>query len=657
MLALGACSGDPDLPAIAPGELANESLRAVPFTEVVVDDAFWAPRLNRNRDVTIPHIIEQNERTGRVANFERGAGQLDGPYEGRRFNDTDVYKIIEAASYAIDKEPDPALEAELDSLVDLIAAAQQDDGYLFPALTVDPENPALGVGTERWMHVSVGSHELYNAGHLIEAAVAHHLATGKRTLLDVAIAFADRIDEDFGPDARHDIPGHEEIELALVKLADVTGEDRYLELARFFVDQRGRPHDGALYPADTDFAIYNDAAYKQDHLPVVEQTKAAGHAVRATYLYTGMADLAARLDPPGYFEALESIWEDIVSTKLYLTGSIGARGTFESFGDDYELPNRGYGETCAAIGFEQWAHRMFLATGRMEYLDVMERTLYNGLLSGVSQTGDTFFYTNVLASEGEDERQPYFEVACCPANVARLLAQLPGFIYARRGDHIWVNHYAGSRARIELSSGSIEIVQHTDYPWDGKVRITVVTDRPIDFDLTLRIPGWALARPVPSQLYRLAATSGRESSENVYIAINEGLTEGITPHQDAFHISRTWHPGDIVHLELPMPVMLIESHPSIEDTAGKLAVQRGPIVYAFESIDNGGSLNGLALGRNAELEAEFDPGFLGGMSLVSGWATAYALPSSEPRRVIAVPYFAWANRGAGEMAVWVPAAE
>ncbi|MGH9390030.1 MAG: glycoside hydrolase family 127 protein, partial [Vicinamibacteria bacterium] len=413
---------------------AESPLRAVPFENVKLTDSFWRPRLSTNRTVTIPHILRQNEETGRVDNFRKAAGVIPGEYQGRRFNDTDVYKGIEAASYALAQEYDAALDAEVDELIVLIEGAQEDDGYLFPARTIDPEKPAPGVGDERWVHESAGSHELYNAGHLIEAAVAHYRATGKRSFLDVAIRFADLVDRDFGPEARRDVPGHEEIELALVELADATGDARYVELARFFLDERGREHDGEPYPEGTSFAIYNDRSYKQDHVPVVDQKKAAGHAVRATYLYTGMADVLARTGAPGYRESLESIWKDVVATKLYLTGGIGSRDTFESFGDDYELPNgTAYTETCAAIGNDLWNHRMFLASGEARFLDVMERVLYNGALSGVSVKGDTFFYTNPLESEGGVERAPYFEVACCPANLARLLAHLPGFIYAQRG--------------------------------------------------------------------------------------------------------------------------------------------------------------------------------------------------------------------------------
>jgi uncharacterized protein len=656
---LGGCApGSLEGPAGANGtaEGAGGPIRAVPFTAVTLRDEFWTPRFERNRKVTIPHIMEQNVLTGRVENFEKGAGRRPGPYAGRRFNDTDIYKVMEAASYAIAQQPDAELEARLDALIELIGAAQQPDGYLFPALTIDPTHPALGVGTERWTHVSAGSHELYNAGHLIEAAVAHYQATGKRSLLDIAVRFADLIDRDFGPHARHDIPGHEEIELALVKLADVTGEKRYLDLARFFLDQRGREHDGEPYAAGTDFAIYNDRPYKQDHLPVTEQTKASGHAVRATYLYTGMADVAARTGAPGYEAALESIWNDIVSHQLYLTGSIGARGTFESFGEDYELPNHAYGETCAAVGFDQWNQRMFLESGNVEYLDVLERTLYNGFLSGVSQAGDTFFYTNPLESSGDDERAEYFEVACCPANLARMMALLPGFIYAQRGDRVYVDLYVGSAAQIALSGGPVTVTQQTRYPWDGEVHLEIAPGAPMDFELALRIPGWARNRPVPSDLYTFVEDRGAEIGLSVNgksVDLDDRSTPStVTRDGGLLLLARRWHPGDIVDLTLPMPVRRVVAHPSIADDVGKVALQRGPLVYAAEAVDNDGAVLDLSIQPEPDFQAAFDPDVLGGVVVLRGRA---ARAGAADHELVAVPYFAWANRGPGEMAVWLPA--
>jgi uncharacterized protein len=702
-LGLAACGEPPSSIGPLSAAAAPGPLSAVPFTAVTVGDAFWAPRIERNREVTIPHVFEQNRVTGRVANFERAAGRAEGRYEGRRFNDTDVYKAIEAASYALAREPDPALEREVDALIELIAAAQAEDGYLFPAHTIDPEKPAPGVGRERWVHVAAGSHELYNAGHLIEAAVAHHRATGKRTLLDVAIRFADLVDREFGPDARRDIPGHEEIELALVKLADTTGEARYLDLARFFLDQRGGEHDGEGYPEDTDFAIYNDRPYKQDHLPVAEQRTASGHAVRATYLYTGMADVAARREAPEYVEALEAIWRDVVAHKMYVTGGIGSRGTFESFGEPYELPNRSaYTESCAAIGHETWNHRMFLRSGDPRYLDVMERVLYNSLLAGVSQAGDAFFYTNPLASDGGVERSPYFDVACCPANLARTLAQLPGLVWAQRGEEIWPTLYVAGAATLEVYGEPVRVRQETDYPWDGRVRVTVEPASARELALVLRVPGWARGEPVPGDLYRFADAGGAVE-EVAGIALRVGgepvALDGETPATGAIVVRRRFTPGggeaNTVELELPMPVRRVLSHQSVEGNRGRVALQRGPLVYAFEEADNGPGVGMRPLPRDAALEARFREDLLGGVMALEVAAPASPAPqaatsqaatsqaatsqaatsqaatsqaatsqaatsetatsevaSPEPLR-LAVPYFAWANRGAGEMAVWV----
>lgn len=658
------------LAACAPGESQDRAVGSVaayrvpPLSAVRLTDAFWRPRLERNRTVTIPHILRQNQATGRVANLERAAGRAEGAYVGRRFNDTDVYKLVEAVSYALATTPDPALEAELDELVELIAAAQEEDGYLMPARSIDPGHPAPGLGRERWVHVSTGSHELYNAGHLIEAAVAHWQATGKRGLLDVAVRLADRIDEDFGLDARRAAPGHEEIELALVALAEAVDEPRYLALARFFLDQRGREHDGEPYPEDTPFALYNDRRYRQDHQRVTAQTEAVGHAVRATYLYSGMADVAARTEAPGYEKALERVWRDLVETKLYLTGGIGSRDTFESFGEPWELPNAtAYAETCAAIGNDLWNHRMFLASGRADYLDVVERVLYNGFLSGVSLSGDRFFYTNPLASDGGVERASYFEVACCPANLARMMARLPTFLYAVRGTEVVVALYAASEAELSVGGSVVRVEQVTRYPWSARVELTLTPAAPRELTLTLRLPGWARERPVPSDLYRFRddpAPTATLALEGSVLSLAEGrhaLPSGgeVAVAGGFARVRRLWSPGDSVTLELPMPVRRVVAHPEVEADAGRLALQRGPLVYAVEGIDHGGSLAGLRLPVDGRLSAAWRPDLLGGIVVVTGRAERVAEDGSTAgQALVAVPYFAWANRGAGEMAVWLP---
>src|SRR4051794_5334254 len=450
LTALSAATPTPDYP-----------IAAVPAADVTLTDAFWAPKLEINRRVTIPHIMRENEETGRVDNFRKAAGQMTGAYSGRRFNDTDVYKIIEAASYSLKATADPALDRKVDDLIALIAASQKPDGYLFSALTIDPTHPAPGVGREPWIYEN-GSHELYNAGHLYEAAVAHFQSTGKRTLLDVAIRNADLVAKTFGPGGRHAVPGHEVIEVGLVKMFRATGNRKYLDTAKFFIDERGKPHpDMQPYP-DGPFAMYNDRAYKQDQAPFVAQARAVGHAVRAVYLYMGAADVAALTGDTAYGAELDRLWADVTGKRLYLTGGIGARGTTESFGDDYELPNRrAYTETCAAVGNDLWNQRMFLLHGDGKYIDLFERILYNGVLAGVSLAGNTFFYENPLESNGRAKRTEYFEVACCPANLARMLEQLPGLVYAvgsdpgvRSGspDTIYANLYVGNHADVKIGN-------------------------------------------------------------------------------------------------------------------------------------------------------------------------------------------------------------
>jgi DUF1680 family protein len=616
-------------------QAADYPIQPVPLAEVELTDGFWRARLETNRTVTIPHILKQNESTGRVANFAKAAGRAQGAYQGRRFNDTDVYKIIEAASYSLVSHPDPALSKKLDELIELIAASQEKDGYLFPARTINPANPAPGVGPSRWVYEN-GSHELYNSGHLYEAAVAHFQATGKRTLLDVAIRNANLVRATFGPTARRAVPGHEEIELALPKLFRVTGNRNYLELAKFFTDERGKPHDTEPYP-EGPFAMYNGREYKQDHLPVLEQPIAVGHAVRAVYLYSGMTDIAAFFADAAYRRAVERLWTDVVSKRMYLTGGVGSRAGVEAFGDDYELPNRrAYTETCASIGNFLWNHRLFLLTGDARYLDAAELILYNGLLSGVSLAGDRFFYQNPLESEGSRERSPYFDVACCPANLARALAQLPGLLYAQDDANLYLGLYAASRVNLKVRNRTIRIVQETRYPFDGTVRLRIEPDRPVEFTLKLRIPGWARNELLASDLYKYT----RAVSEQPQILIGEQKLAAKLDRGFA-EIRRTWKRGDIVELRLPTPVRRVVSHQGIKENRGRVALARGPLVYCVEAADNKSRLSNLTVSDDADLGYEFRAGLLGGVPVIVG------------KEFTAVPYYAWANRGKGEMMVWI----
>lgn len=621
-------------------------ITAVPLTAVTLTDHFWAPRLETNRTVTIPHILKQNEITNRVANFLKAAKKMDGAYQGQRYNDTDIYKILEAASYSLAVHPDPALDTQVDDLIAIVAAAQEPDGYLYTPRTVDPANPPPGIGPDRWSYLHT-SHELYDQGHMIEAAVAHFQATGKRTFLTIATRSADLMVKTFGPSLRRDVPGHEEIELALVKLYRATGTRAYLDLAKFFLDERGRAHsvEHAQFPRGDRFFMYNDLSYRQDQAPLLEQTRAVGHAVRATYLYSGMTDIATLLQDEGYGRATARMFDDVIGKRMYITGGLGSVGSTEAFGDDYSLPNRSaYTETCASIGGMLWYHRLFLKTGDARALDVFERTLYNGYLSGVSIAGDTFFYQNPLESDGRGgrtgQRSAYFDVACCPANLARLMGQLPGLIYSQRAapaPEVFVNLFVGSEASLRVGARAVRIAQETNYPWTGDVTIRVDPDRPATFALAVRIPGWTRDRPVPSDLYRFASAS----TERPTAMLNgEALVVGAS---DGFlRINRRWQKGDVLRLTLPMPVRRVVAHDQVTEDAGKAAIERGPLVYCLEAVDHGGSLGGRTLPLDAPLTHSFRADLLGGVEVVTG-------PS-----VTAVPYFAWANRGRGEMVVWIP---
>jgi DUF1680 family protein len=616
-------------------------LQPIPFTSVQIEDGFWLPRIETNRTVTIPFAIGKNEETGRVDNFAYAAGLKEGKYKGRRFNDTDVYKVIEGIAYSLQVHPDPGLEEYTEELIGLIAAAQEEDGYLYPARTADPENPAPGAGPERWSRLK-GSHELYNAGHMYEAAVAYYQATGKRAFLDVAVKNADMLVRTFGPDKRRDVPGHQEIEIGLAKLYRITGNKKYLNLAKFFLDERGRPHDGGLYPEDSPFAIYNGREYMQDHIPVIEQEEAVGHAVRATYMYAGMADVAALTGNADYIRAVDRLWENVAAKKLYLTGGVGARHTSEAFGAAYELPNlSAYTETCAAVGNAFWNLRMFLLHGDAKYIDVLERVLYNGLISGVSLNGDRFFYQNPLESRGKVERSPWFEVACCPGNIVRFIPSFPGYVYAKRDSSLYVNLFVQSSAKIERTGQTVRLRQETRYPWEGEVKITVDPEREEEFAVFVRVPGWAQGQPVPSDLYRFLD----EQDENIGIRVN-GDSFPFEMEKGFARLNRKWSPGDTIELRLPMPVRRVASHENVEDNQGKVALQRGPIVFCFEGVDNADRVLDRFLPDDSPLETEFLPDLLGGLVIVKG-------VSADNDPLTAIPYYAWAHRGAGEMAVWI----
>ncbi len=637
------------------------AIQAVAFDDVTVDDEFWKPRLERNATVTMRHLMDENERTNRVANFERAAGLAKGEYEGKRFNDSDVYKTIEAAAYTLRVHPDPDLLARLYRIIGFIEHAQLPDGYLYPARTLGATPPVAGIGPQRWVNLN-GSHELYNVGHLYEAAAAWQTCILSDRLMAVANKNFELVNREFGPDGRKAVPGHEEIELALIRLYRLTGDERYFNLARFFLDQRGRQHDTKPYPPEEkEFAdVYNDRAYMQDHLPVTEQTRATGHAVRAVYLYSAMTDVAALAGDADYAKAVDTIWTDMVSKRMYVTGGVGSIGKSEGFGDDYDLPNKdAYAETCASVGNDLWNQRMFLLHGDAKYVDVLERVLYNGFLVGVSNDGQKFFYQNPLEATADlpltdywkGERISYFNVACCPSNLARLMAQMPGLIYAHRDDQIFVNLFVGSRARVTLPFGRVAIAQQTRYPWDGKVKITVTPDKARDFELWVRIPGWAREEPVPSALYRYADRHGAAPT----LSVTGSRSEPVTVENGYARIRRRWSPGDVVELNLPMPVRRVVANPAVKADRGRAAIERGPLVYAVESVDNDGNATNIVLPLSVVLKHELRPTLLGGLGVVTGPGVVVEKDhSTRPVQVIAVPYFAWGNRGKGEMSVWLP---
>jgi len=625
-LACGSEKAPPDYP-----------YQPVSFTEVKPDDSFWAPRLETNRTVTVPVCFRRCEETGRIDNFKKAAGTMKGPFRGKRYDDSDVFKVIQGAAYSLALHPDPELDAYLDRLIANIAGAQEDDGYLYTIRTIGHGGEGEPIGKERWSRL-VTSHELYNVGHLYEAAVAHYRATGKRTLLDIAVKNADLVAATFGPGKRVDVPGHEEIELGLVKLYRVTGERKYLDLAKFFVDERGDPDRRPTEEKGW------DRSYTQDHLPVREQRGAVGHAVRAGYFYSGVTDIAALTKDTSYDPALDSIWHSIVDRRIYLTGGIGAQRHIEGFGADYELPNdTAYNETCAAVASMLWNHRLFLLSGDARYIDVLERTIYNGFLSGVSLSGDLFFYPNPLSSDGVTKfnqgratRAPWFRTACCPTNVVRTMPSMPGYVYATRGEDLYVNLFVGSDAEIELGGRRVRLRQRTEYPWSGQVVIEVDLAPAGEFAIQVRIPGWARGEVLPGELYHY-----RDAGGAVSLKVNG---EPVAPDAENGYvrIARTWKSGDRIELDLPMEPRRVVADERVAADRGRVAIERGPLVYCVEGVDNGGTVAGICVGKSERLQTEHRPDLLGGVTVIhgDGWT--------------AVPYYAWSNRGAGEMAVWLP---
>ncbi len=621
-------------------QIHDYPIQPVPFTQVRIMDNFWSKRLETNHKVTIPIAFHQAEETGRIDNF-RIAGRLkEGKFSSiYPFDDSDVFKNIEAASYSLQLFPDPDLESYLDTLIGYIAAAQEPDGYLYTNRTIDPKNTHEMAGPERWINEEAHSHELYNAGHLYEAAVAHYQATGKRELIDVALRNADLIDNIFGWGKIEKAPGHQEIEIGLVKLFRTTGEVKYLDLAKFFLDVRGP--DGE--------------EYNQMHLKAKDQHEARGHAVRAQYMYSAMADIAALTADTGYLEAIGRIWQDVTEAKTYITGGVGSVRQTEGFGPPFHLPNEeAYCETCAAIANALWNYRMFLLHGDSKYYDVFEKVIYNGFLSGVSLGGDQFFYPNPLSCEGQCRRKPWFGCACCPVNITRFLPSLPGYTYATYGSVLYINLFIGSAALINLADRRFTIHQETEYPWEGRVTFRVETEQPIVFTMLIRIPGWAKNEAFPTGLYRFADTL----AEKPELEIN-GVKEEIILDRGYARIERKWSDRDSVVLALPYQPRKVIADQRVEAVRGKTALQCGPVVYCLEDIDQPDSsiIQGKTQGSEVIIFG-YDQYLLGGIGTLNGHIQTNDNQENNSSAVIyekfrAIPYYSWANRDQNKMDVWI----
>ena len=630
---------------------AGYPINPVPFTSVKIDqDSFWGQRLQASREVTIPLAFSKCESEGRYQNFVKAEKQMHSPvnlgYEvkGFSFDDTDVYKTIEGASYVLQTYPDQKLEAYIDSVLAIVAAAQEPDGYLYTARTMNPEHPHEWAGDRRWVMDEELSHELYNLGHMVEAAIAHYQATGKRNFLDIAIRYADCVCREVGSGAGQAcvVPGHQIAEMALAKLYLATGDKKYLDEAKFFLDQRGKTG--------------HEDEYNQTHKPVLEQDEAVGHAVRAAYMYAGMADVAALTGDQGYIDAIDRIWENIVSKKLYITGGIGATNYGEAFGRNYQLPNMtAYCETCAAIGNVYVNYRMFLLHGESKYFDVLERTLYNGLISGVSLDGGGFFYPNPLESRGQHERKAWFGCACCPSNICRFIPSVPGYVYAVKDNALYVNLFMPNTMTQQVLGKEVVLSQKTAYPWNGDIDITVdKTALKKEMALKIRIPGWVRGEVVPSNLYEFA--DGKQLGYSVLLngtPVQSELQDGY------FVITRKWKKGDKVSVHFDMEPRVVKANEAVQADEGRVSVERGPVVYCAEWPDNPGfSVRSSFMALQPQFTVK-DSQELCGVEKIA--TKAQTLTTGADGRIAVkdveltfIPYYAWCHRGSGEMAVWVP---
>ena len=618
-------------------------IEPVNIQNVKLKDEFWLPIIQRVQEKTIEYALAKCEEEGRFDNFLIAGGEMEGKAKGAMpFDDTDVYKIIEGASNSLISAPNPKLETLVDSLVSIIKVGQETDGYLTTWRTIDPANPpANWVNVdkgERWESLAA-SHELYNAGHLYEAAAVHYEATGKRNFLDIALKNADLMVATFGDgEGKIDaVPGHQIIETGLIKLYRITGKEDYLKLSKYFLDNRGNPENHELF-----------GAYSQDHLPVVAQNEVVGHAVRAVYMYAAMTDIAAIKKDTAYLDAVNALWENMVNKKMYITGGIGAKHDGEAFGENYELPNlTAYNETCASIGDVYWNHRLHNLTGDVKYFDVIERTLYNGLISGLSLDGQQFFYPNALESDGVYKfnqgactRKDWFDCSCCPTNVIRFIPAMPGLIYSKEGNTMYVNLYASNEAKVELKDQDVLVSQETAYPWNGKVKITVAPEKEGELTIKFRVPGWARNKVLLGDLYQY---SSKDEAGNKLSLNGEELD--VVADNGYFTVTRTWKAGDEVSLEFPMSVRKVIANPKVEEDKGKMSLEYGPIVYAVEEIDNKSTFDEIDVEPEDSFKVEMQPELLGGVNTISN------------EELTAIPYYAWSNRGIGKMKVWLPKKE
>jgi uncharacterized protein len=640
------------------GQQRDYPIQAVFFTQVKLTDHFWLPRIEINRTVTIPASFARCESTGRVNNFVMAAEKKGKFCTKYPFDDTDVYKTIEGASFSLAVHPDSKLEAYVDSLIVIIGKAQEPDGYLYTARTINPREPHAWAGKERWEKERELSHELYNAGHLYEAAVAYYLATKKTNLLNIALKNADLVCSVFGPDKKHVAPGHEIIEMGLVKLYRITGKKEYLYTAKFFIEERGHYHGYDSTSKD----LWKNGAYWQDNIPVIEQEEAEGHAVRAGYLYSAMADVAALTGDDSLILAIDRIWNNVVDKKIYVQGGVGAIGDGERYGNNYELPNAtAYNETCAAIALVYWNYRMFLLHGEAKYMDVLEKSLYNGLISGVGLDGKSFFYTNAMQIRNsfqhpsmEATRSGWFECSCCPTNLARLIPSIPGYMYAQKADSLYINLFISSQAELVVHQKKIQVIQKNNYPWDGGLLFMVNPESSTFFHMLLRIPGWARNQAIPSTLYQF-----QQSSDLKPVIKVNGVAVDYTIENGYASISRTWKKNDQVEVLLPMEIRKVAANQNITDDIGKIALQRGPLIYCAEWVDNHGKTSNIILPANTKFSSEYRSDVLNGVTILKAEANAVIIQQDNNILTIkqsftAIPYYSWANRGKGEMMVWFP---